>query len=133
VADLDFLPASEPLTHEQRQAVFDFVARHLLRQGRQCMGAFSCALRSGGLSCAVGCLIPDSRYRQGLEEDSSVLDCHGEPNEDLLAAVGVLLSDIKSWSLLDRLQIVHDDEFELWNVELGRVAGDFGLSKAVLE
>jgi hypothetical protein len=47
------------------QAVFDYVAEHLLRQGEPAMTGNGCAYRGeGGLQCAVGFLIDDRMYEK---------------------------------------------------------------------
>ena len=51
--------------------IFDFVAAHLLRQGRRSMnGHGTCVFRGRrGASCAVGCLIKDEFYTPELDGD----------------------------------------------------------------
>lgn len=51
------------------QTVFDRVCEHLIAQGRPAAGErHSCAYRGNdGSACAVGCLIPDDRYDEGME------------------------------------------------------------------
>lgn len=57
-----------------KQEIFDKVACHLLRQNKRSvlihLGGISeiCAYRSReGLSCAIGCLIPDESYHPSME------------------------------------------------------------------
>lgn len=56
-----------------KQLVFDTVAEHLLKQGKQSFYIDNnfvevCAYRGhGGLKCAAGCLIPDEQYDSSIE------------------------------------------------------------------
>ena len=50
------------------QEIFDKVAAHLLKQGRPAREEDCCRYRTtDGLSCAVGCLIPDELYSPSFE------------------------------------------------------------------
>jgi hypothetical protein len=65
-----FYPSINQLQHMNDQDIFDFVTRHLLTQGRRAtpFNSNGCLYRAhGGLSCAVGCLIPDGSYHPGME------------------------------------------------------------------
>src|SRR5205814_1345362 len=64
---------------ENNQAVFGFVARHLLRQQAKSSAAIAgreetlCVFRSpGGLMCAAGCLVPDADYDPQWEHDGEI-------------------------------------------------------------
>jgi len=52
------------------QQIFDKVATHLMTQGKQAHNERNeCVYRGlGGTSCAMGCLIPDECYDQGMED-----------------------------------------------------------------
>lgn len=110
------------------QQIFDTVATHLLAQGeRSTRGtAGVCAYRgTGGLRCAVGCLIPNDRYKPSLEgqgvTSGPVLDAL--PWE-ALAQVG----------LLNELQAVHDwCAAEDWRARLRELAEGRRLRAEVLE
>lgn len=57
------------------QLVFDTVAEHLLKQGKQSLGDITdvnaCMYRNNeGLKCAAGCLIPDDQYTPDIEGKS---------------------------------------------------------------
>jgi hypothetical protein len=106
------------------QEVFDTVARHLLRQGRQSVGYRGCAYRGpNGLRCAIGCLIPDREYAAAMEGSG----IHG-PVEAVLRARKVNLS------LAYDLQVVHDNRAPSnWRIALRGVADNYRLSLAVLE
>src|SRR5262245_12319952 len=99
--------------------MFDKVARHLLKQGKRSRtrlahGAMSCAYRGrGGTSCAIGCLIPKSRYRRELEgqraDQPEVMEAARLEGEHLQLAV--------------QLQFAHDqNEPRAWARELHRTA-----------
>lgn len=86
------------------QELFNTVVLHMRKQGRQSNTAgpgSSCRYRSPeGMKCAVGCLIPDEVYNQGIEGRSV--------NS---AAVMMLLMDLhlqEHKSLLISLQGAHD-------------------------
>ncbi len=99
------------------QEIFDKVVNHLRAQGAKSemdspVDGPICAYRGeGGLMCAVGCLIPDSDYRSGMENISAQ---H--------------LALFRAWSPSDRdllrdLQHVHDSSSVCdWEEELDRVA-----------
>lgn len=98
------------------QQVLDYVVLHLRRQNRPSTenGGEHCAYRSDTadppLSCAVGCLIPDSAYDDTLEENAAdarcVMDAVLSGRDDV--------SDLprehrrKLERLLEALQAVHD-------------------------
>ena len=83
------------------QEIFDRVAEHLLKQGER-SAAGVCMYRSPtGLKCAVGCLIPDSRYSLELEE----LGVTREPVWEVMKELGYKESQV---SLLSELQWIHD-------------------------
>lgn len=81
-----------------------------------------CRYRSeGGLSCAVGCLIPDEKYNESLE-GKTILDPE---------VWGLFQAE--ETGLLSSLQDVHDCFTpSCWCGELLRVARRFGLNTAVL-
>lgn len=84
--------------------IFDTVSVHLLKQGKASMFQGSCKYRNGeGLSCAIGCLIPEDCYKTSMEgwgvselidgkEDGMVVN-----NDDPLVI-----------SVLNALQALHD-------------------------
>lgn len=87
-------------THNN-QTVFDYVCHHMAAQGRQSANEGQCMYRSEeGLSCAVGCLIPDDFYSP-LIESVSVYNLKGGqmPNE---------LIPFRDNGLLHLLQTAHD-------------------------
>lgn len=111
--------------------IFEHVAVHLLTQRDRSTDGFGlcCYRDSGGLACAVGCLIPDEIYKPAFEEN---------PVQDLI----VMMSDwshkyddagkVKAWAakmrlyrdVLEGLQDVHDyKEPTSWREEL-RILSD---------
>lgn len=85
------------------QEIFDQVSVHLLKQGEECMANSTCRYRYNGLSCAVGCLIPDSLYNARMECRSVGLLLRHFP--DLKDHFDL---QIKGLALLERLQHIHD-------------------------
>ena len=79
-----------------RQSLFDYVARHLLRQNAQSLVIFgdrndnSCVYRGpNGLKCAAGCLIEDRLYTADLECQSAL----DKPVKDAIeASIGRVIS-----------------------------------------
>jgi hypothetical protein len=132
-----------------KQGMFDTVTRHLFTQGRPAlmpedmdrpdgmstgMTPGSCMYRGPQeTKCAVGCLIPDEKYKVELENISA-------SDTRILAAVGA--DDYALLELMSDLQHVHDsgthrnedDSFELKSLaqNLRRVATTHSLSDAVV-
>jgi hypothetical protein len=96
------LEALKLLNTEQK--IYDYVVSHLRQQNAQSVEpSGDCVYRNpDGLSCAVGCLIPDSEYLEGFEDNNvrSLLrrDSKFRPSE-VLKPFTVLLTN---------LQHVHD-------------------------
>ena len=93
------------------QEVFDYVASHLIRQGRQSktddLSYGGCSYRgNGGTSCAVGCLIPDEEYKVVLE-GLSVTELLGEKSVPTLTSLNENIEDLES--MLMDLQVFHDN------------------------
>lgn len=103
------------------QEIFDKVYRHLLSQGKQAYDETrpGCVYRSpDGLSCAIGCLIPNSLYYPALEG-------HGVRNMAIITVLkkaGVIPDIEDYWDyvvLLDNLQKIHDSVFPVdWQEKL---------------
>lgn len=123
------------------QQIFDKVARHLFTQGRPAKDLGTCLYRTNeGLSCAVGCLIPDESYDASFDDDSvsgtAITAAVGNPKFlQALADGGV--DAIKHFDLLRSLQDVHDsmDTYgTIWLRErLEGVAQNHGLSHQILD
>jgi len=114
------------------QELFDRVATHLLMQGRRAMrggmGSDYCAYRSpDGLTCAIGCLIPDERYDPELEGQSAT-------SYAVLNAAGLTGEQARLASVL---QHIHDDPsveaVEGWASDLRELAIRFDLNPAVVD
>jgi hypothetical protein len=111
------------------QAVFDFVAGHLLRQRRKSEApkaegqpfAFCLFRGPGGSMCAGGCLVPDADYAAAWEED-------GEIRTNANAVSHYFARRGFDLDLLSALQEVHDNALpEDWDRELRQVADNFAL------
>ncbi|HXP50958.1 MAG TPA: hypothetical protein VN922_13445 [Bacteroidia bacterium] len=89
-----------------KQEIFDKVAPHLVRQGRQSIldnGSGICAYRgSNGLMCAVGVLIPDNHYEPFLEGASASRPKVQE------ALTGVVELSAENKEFIVQLQNIHD-------------------------
>jgi hypothetical protein len=116
------------------QQVFDTVARHLVAQGHRAGvsgedGTFQCQyFTPDGHRCAVGCLIPESRYRENLEGQTVTA----------VAVQSVLpfAVDHHLTMLLDELQATHD-RVDYWTADTMRrrlleVASAYGLDTRVV-
>jgi hypothetical protein len=92
----------------EARRVARIVTKHLLTQNRQALridgSAQRCAYRgTDGTKCAIGCLIPDTAYRQGLEGHS----LHYASLKQALIAGGVDMSPLVHETLAI-LQRIHD-------------------------
>lgn len=119
------------------QKIFDTVATHLLTQkvksvGFSLDGTPGCMYRGvNGTRCAVGCLIPDEMYSDGIEhlmvKDAEIYEILWEAN---------VLSEedqVTELELLANLQAVHDGYPETeWADELNRVCREFHLNPTTL-
>jgi len=90
------------------QEVFDYVIGHLVSQGKQSLqteGWEPCAYRGeNGTKCAVGALIPDEVYNDGMEGNPVDGLIERFPRECLITGI------IKHANLLIDLQKLHDDQ-----------------------
>ncbi len=108
------------------QEVFDIVYRHLLTQNARAEvqglsnASISCRYRApGGLKCAIGCLIPDSRYREDFEGKRVTFD-------PILGAAGLNGGHL---DLAEDLQDCHDNtDVSLWETRLRQIAKDHKLT-----
>ena len=88
--------------------IFDFVAAHLLRQGRRSMNQSGtiCAYRGGdGTSCAVGFLIKDEFYDPAME-GAQIVD-NPMARSAIVNSIGRRLTK-RTREALFELQVVHD-------------------------
>ena len=124
------------MTHQE---IFDEVAAHLLTQKKQAVNDEGvCLYRTpSGLSCAVGCLIPDDLYTPAIETGTPGNWHSGEGHHTgkhlavILEAAGFVEGDMH---LLRRLQQVHDNSRTVtgWKYGLVAVAEEFHFSSAIL-
>lgn len=103
------------------QEVFTKIAAHLLKQGEKSVDDRGRCRYHGpnGLKCAAGCLIPDGSYVPEME---------GQPASDLFLRryPGIYVGG--SESLLDNLQLIHDEmPVAAWERELRTEADVHGL------
>lgn len=88
-----------------KQAIFDYVAAHLIEQGAKShirtSGGFSCRYRTpDGLACAFGCLIPEGLYQTDMEN---------RPAEDVINEYFYDHATFKkNVNLIEQLQLMHD-------------------------
>jgi hypothetical protein len=113
------------------QAIYDRVARHLLRQNRAAMldGSSDCAYRgAGGTRCAIGCLIKDEFYSPEMENKTIMSD---QPivRRALGKSLGVTTGTItKNATFFEDLRGIHDrSDPEFWFRMLGDLARNKGL------
>ena len=113
-----------------KQATFNHVARHLLRQGRRAVDSCdSCVLHAhSGLRCAAGVLVTRRDYDPELELDSAVKAGGMTPLCDYLDSKGHDLG------LVEDLQLVHDTfNPSQWVKALRGVATTHKLSHAAID
>jgi hypothetical protein len=95
-----------------RQEVFDIVATHLIKQGKESRIGGGCAYRGeGGLKCALGVLIKDEFYREIWNGDGLGPDVF-----EALESSGVVPMELtgdddtrSDGEFLEGLQSIHDD------------------------
>lgn len=115
------------MTTELMSQLFNRVSQHLLAQGCKSEDGDSCMYRTpDGLTCAVGCLIPDHRYDEDLEGQVAGDDdvVHAIPElDDCTTRERTAIVD-----MLAALQFVHDGyPVSDWERELKSVADNFGI------
>lgn len=113
------------------QEIFNRVARHLLTQGARAANPVTgaCLYRApDGKKCAVGCLIPDDKYRADFE------GCLMGPGI-FEAAVGAPSHERRrDFNLLLDLQAVHDGKMPCnWRFYLEDVSRTYLLNSCVLD
>ena len=116
------------MTPEQRQAVFDKVSAHLLKQNARATDQAGCLyLNSEGLKCAIGCLIPDGHAAQSERLTASNVYVK---YDDLAESIGYChAADAR---FLNDLQKIHDDRPpEDWPRKLREFALEWKLVLAV--
>ena len=107
--------------------IFYKVEKHLLKQNEQAKVRNRCKYRtSSGLSCAVGCLIPDGMYTNKIE-NRPIDDL---PLNILEPIVGVQRYKVeRKLELLNDLQEMHDNRLpEKWPSNLAGIKIEFGIN-----
>ncbi len=115
---------STAIIKRSRQWLFTRSGRHLMWQGKraaEAIGTCKYRVRNTNLSCAVGCLIPDSAYTPRME------------GRTVAGSLGQLIAlpreGSPKYNLLVDLQHVHDrHEPETWYAQLREIAARYGLS-----
>ncbi len=111
------------------QQAYNDIKIHLLTQMEKSMGDVSCMYRSeSGLSCAVGCLIPDSKIKR-LMEGRSASNLVGRFQE---LHEFILFDDVsinESINFISSMQKIHDNyNVHVWEHQLSLVAKEYGLA-----
>lgn len=103
-----------------KQQTFDLVATHMLTQNKKSLVGGGCTYRgTENTKCAVGALIPDHLYHNGLEGQTLAMD------HEIQKLVDSLGHDI---DLARDLQGIHDGhEVYHWSGELRSLANALGL------
>lgn len=126
-----------------KQETFDKVAKHLLTQMEQSKSWIAakvhaetpaCAYRgNGGLMCAVGCLIPDEIYREGMEGKVAYSVFYDfDEVRTLFDYRDARVTDFTR--LISSLQNIHDcSEPHEWKGKLCDLAFKDGLDHSVLD
>lgn len=106
-----------------KQETFDYVAAHLLKQGKRCTSGLRIRYRHDGSACAIGCLIPAEEYIPALEPLTL---------RELRMRVAALVDT--DYTLVRDLQRVHDTvDVKQWRASLEAVANTHGLRFRVLK
>lgn len=107
-----------------RMAVFYTIKNHLLNQMERAIGknGYCCFRSPSGLSCAVGCMIPEDRYYPDFES-ITLVDMHPPATDveiefrDALESNGIDFD--RDYPMLEDLQAIHDrKEPHNWEAEL---------------
>lgn len=113
-----------------KQKLFNRVARHLLKQNRASTSCGVCRYRGpDGTTCAIGCLIPDSRYSSEFEgKNISALQLYNMLDKVFTPA------QLTELSMLTALQEVHDYNLpNAWKAKLFDVAKHYGLNTNAID
>ena len=117
------------------QEVFDFSARHLIKQGKSAVDLNGhCRYRTDeGLKCAIGCFIPDAKYTPEMDTGNINLD-------QVLTLADLIPLASEHMLLLRNLQRAHDSnnvDATIWleklRVNLKWVASNHNLNTGVLD
>ena len=126
------------MDQQDKQKVFDIVAKHLLTQNAQSKSKTGyCKYRNeNGLKCAIGVLIPDEVYSPKYEGTNitSLLEVHhgARISRYLKKTFNVISYD--DYNFCRNLQWVHDDSTpQYWRQYLETFADLHNLNKDVLQ
>lgn len=116
-----------------KQEVFNKVAKHLLDQNQKAYdySTRKCTYRQSpgpdGLTCAIGCLIPEAKYSRLMDFTGAPIRTNGRVR-DVLKEEGIDVGSYEGLNLLCSLQDVHDRHVPTkWRTELRRVAATFNV------
>lgn len=124
-----------------KQELFNYVARHLLKQNAQSRGKVNdiddtCVYRgSGGLQCAAGCLIDPEFYDKDFEGQGFNKPIIKALELSLGRPIGAIDEKTERWfvpgselEMLNELRMVHDDhDPSEWKQRLRSVAATYEL------
>lgn len=114
-----------------KQQIFNKVAAHLMKQQKKSRNTNgSCKYRGPkGLKCAVGCLIPDSKYQDAFDNmKDTTIKCVLETVGEIELFGQKLEPGINTINLLSDLQSIHDHELILnWRFSLQSLAEAYHL------
>jgi hypothetical protein len=122
----------QDLNQYELQDIYDVVAKHLLKQNKQCIAGDPntnntiCKYRHENMMCAVGVLIADEDYSSKLE---------GQGVKELLNRFTPMTEELTSTriSLLSWLQNIHDSfTVDQWKDCLENCAKHFNLNTEVI-
>ncbi len=110
------------MSDSRLQTMFNKVYTHLLTQKAKAKDGQVCMYRDRkGRSCAVGCLIPDNRYRPQFEGN--------RVDHDVNIAEAADIQGYQEMNLATALQNIHDNfTVDEWPSALAREAGFLGLT-----
>ena len=111
--------------------VFNKVEEHLLSQGERSVKYLELCVYRGeyGMSCAIGCLIKDEFYHEGLEGLAMLPDKKEDDHqmllEEALIKSGIDLKPATTYMLSD-LQYLHDEKKpQDWEQELQKLRAKY--------
>jgi len=130
------------LANSTKQEVFDQIATHLLKQGKQSNRYDDreiCAYKGAeNTKCAAGCLIADNEYIPEMDNAIALQKKYPDINIELYGAswqalVKVGLVTNKHENLIQDMQLIHDTVLPIcWKDELKKLAKEFNLNTNAL-
>lgn len=121
-------------TYNNKQEIFDKVAKHMLTQNRKSVIGNTCAyFADDGTKCAVGCLIPPTIYDPLMEKTGAIANVMSEAMANKFS----FKKKTNEWlvenfsehmPLLASLQLAHDQmEVINWKVNLKGIASAYNI------